>query len=152
VYLQKYPLAHKLKPTELVMRSGDILVFPRNTCHQTRVLSVSTARRPRAYLCHHERYTQPVLRLACQIAVAFMQSDARVPLPLQEENVSLSFRWGLHDNGDATAPVVSDRCCQICIHVECDACFPMQVQDTSSVVTAAPERCVGIAILAGSRT
>ena len=38
--LQKYPLARKLKPTELVMRAGDILVFPRNTCHQTRVLSV----------------------------------------------------------------------------------------------------------------
>lgn len=40
MYLQRYPLARKLQPTELVMRAGDILVFPRNTCHQTRVLSV----------------------------------------------------------------------------------------------------------------
>lgn len=40
LHLQKYPLARKLQPTELVMRAGDILVFPRNTCHQTRVLSV----------------------------------------------------------------------------------------------------------------
>jgi hypothetical protein len=38
--VQRYPLARKLQPTELVMRAGDILVFPRNTCHQTRVLSV----------------------------------------------------------------------------------------------------------------
>ncbi len=38
---QKYPLSKQLKPTELVLGPGDVLVFPRNTCHQTRVLSVS---------------------------------------------------------------------------------------------------------------
>jgi len=38
--LQKYPLARKLKPTELVMSPGDVLIFPKDTCHQTKTLTV----------------------------------------------------------------------------------------------------------------
>ena len=38
--LQNYPLAKKLRPTEVVMAAGDVLIFPAATGHQTRTLTV----------------------------------------------------------------------------------------------------------------